>query len=98
MLNTETSFEYYHLLRLSNGTILDIAAGKAGFLTEPSETGLASFPQDEEMSWPMKTALQSPRNDSAGAHDEYGQSLGLRQRGPDCVRRFTCLVLYPLIL
>jgi hypothetical protein len=44
MLNHETMFEYYHLLHLSNGTILDLPAGSTAFLTEPTPTTFSSEP------------------------------------------------------
>jgi hypothetical protein len=44
MLNHETMTEYYHLLHLSNGTILDLPAGSTAFLTEPTPTTFSSEP------------------------------------------------------
>lgn len=35
MLGSEEMFEYYHILHLANGTVLDRPAGRCGFLTEP---------------------------------------------------------------
>ena len=83
MLNTETMFEYYHLLTLSNGTVLDVPAGRAGFLTEPSPTSMS---KEVEMKWPVVVALDSPRrmNETKDENDRiFG--MGNYNQGPECV-------------
>ena len=84
MINTETMFEYYHLLTLSNGTILDIAAGRAGFLTEPSP--ISKSGDAKEMEWPAVISLESPRQNNTKV-DEDEDEYGMRRynQGPDCV-------------
>ena len=83
MLNTETMFEYYHLLTLSNGTILDVPAGRAGFLTEPSPTSMS---KEVEMKWPVVVPLDSPRKVNV-TKDEHDIIFGMggRNQGPECV-------------
>lgn len=83
MINTETMFEYYHLLTLNNGTILDIPAGRAGFLTEPQPTTLH---KDSGMEWPVVISLDSPRkkNESAEGDDDIW-GMGRHNQGPACV-------------
>jgi len=84
MLNTETMFEYYHLLTLSNGTILDVPAGRAGFLTEPHPIATEG---NLEMEWPAVIHFDSPRKnytEGDGDDDEdYGRSR--HDQGPKCV-------------
>jgi hypothetical protein len=83
MLNTETMFEYYHLLTLANGTVLDVPAGRAGFLTEPSPTSLS---KEIEMQWPVVVPLDSPRkvNETSDENDSiFG--MGRYNQGPECV-------------
>jgi hypothetical protein len=84
MLNTETMFEYYHLLTLSNGTVLDIPAGRAGFLTEPQHTSMDS---EKEMEWPAVVVMDSPKklNETLNEDDEDYHRRRYEQ-GPDCVR------------
>ena len=83
MLNTETMFEYYHLLTLSNGTVLDVPAGRAGFLTEPSPISMS---KEVEMKWPVVVSLDSPRkvNETKDENDRiFG--MGNYNQGPECV-------------
>ena len=83
MLNTETMFEYYHLLTLSNGTVLDVPAGRAGFLTEPSPISMS---KEVAMKWPVVVPLDSPRkvNETKDEKDIiFG--MGNYNQGPECV-------------
>jgi len=83
MLNTETMFEYYHLLTLSNGTVLDVPAGRAGFLTEPSPISMS---KEVEPKWPVVVPLDSPRkvNETKDKNDIiFG--MGNYNQGPECV-------------
>ena len=85
MLNTETMFEYYHLLTLSNGTVLDVPAGRAGFLTEPSPISMS---KEVETKWPVVVSLDSPRrmNETKDENDRiFG--MGNYNQGPECVSR-----------
>lgn len=89
MLNTENMFEYYHLLTLSNGTTLNIPAGRAGFLTEPFPV-VRNSKGAEEMEWPAIVQLASPRGDDAKPETEIDELDLLMGRddfdkGPDCV-------------
>lgn len=43
MLGNEEMFEYYHILHLANGTVLDQPAGRSGFLTEPEPFASSSI-------------------------------------------------------
>ncbi|WVQ97749.1 hypothetical protein IAU59_004863 [Kwoniella sp. CBS 9459] len=62
MINTETLLEYYHLVHLKNGTTLDIPAGTAGFLPDPTPWKAGGAPiQAEKTGWPAMVELQSPR-------------------------------------
>jgi hypothetical protein len=72
MLNHETMFEYYHLLTLSNGTILDLAAGRTAFLTEPlaSETEAATI-GDEPTMTPEEIEAQQDKEDPLRLNVEY---------------------------
>jgi len=83
MLNTETMFEYYHLLTLSNGTVLDVPAGRAGFLTEPSPISMS---KEVEMKWPVVVPLDSPRKVNV-TKDENDNIFGMGNynQGPECV-------------
>ena len=95
MLNTETMYEYYHLLTLSNGTVLDVPAGRAGFLTEPSPTSMS---KEVEMKWPVVVALDSPRkaNETKDENDRiFG--MGNYNQGPECVSLFARCTMIELI-
>jgi hypothetical protein len=60
MLNHENMFEYYHLLHLSNGTILDLAAGPTAFLTEPSPTIFGSSGIQSAEEWKAEQEKNDP--------------------------------------
>ena len=86
MLNTENMFEYYHLLTLHNGSVLNIPAGRSGFLTEPypisgESTGI------KEMEWPAVISLDSPRGDDAREDDVWDPFMDRDHynKGPECV-------------
>jgi hypothetical protein len=78
-------FEYYHLLTLNNGTILDIPAGRAGFLTEPYP--ISSAKEMKDMAWPVDVRFDSPRKPEGAQSDgdEYDYGMGRYNQGPECV-------------
>jgi hypothetical protein len=87
MLNTENMFEYYHLLTLQNGTVINIPAGRSGFLTEPHPISRESG-GIEEMGWPFVVPLESPRGDDVKEEgDEWSRAMGGHEynKGPECV-------------
>jgi hypothetical protein len=81
LLNAETLFEYYLNVTLSNGTIMDIPAGRAGFV--PCMTDLAGG------EWPRKVVLSNPRVNSSDEVDGKApeMSMSWEPKVPDCVRR-----------
>jgi hypothetical protein len=86
MLNTENMFEYYHLLTLQNGTILDIPAGRSGFLPEPYPISPQSI-EMEEMEWPAVISLDSPKGNDARQDDVLDHLTGrdAHNKRPECV-------------
>ena len=80
MLNTETLFEYYHLVHLKNGTVLDIPAGRSAFLPV--------FIHDPAAASKDSTVrLHSPRREPESPEEDNG--LGIircRPSAPPCVR------------
>jgi hypothetical protein len=85
MLNTETMFEYYHLIHLKNGTTIDIPAGRAGFLPHPTPV-TPSWRTCElcAKEWPRSTELDSPRLDEEQLDKEMGRGM-YGPRAPKCV-------------
>jgi len=81
LLNAETLFEFYLNVTLSNGTMLDIPAGRAGFIPR-----MMDLPDGE---WPREVVLSNPRvNSSDGVDGKVPEmSLSWESRVPDCVRR-----------
>lgn len=81
-------FEYYHLLTLANGTIIDVPAGRAGFLTEPSPISMS---KEVEMKWPVIVPLDSPRKVNE-TKDEIDNIFGMGNynQGPACVSLTAC--------
>ncbi|WWC67721.1 uncharacterized protein I206_101633 [Kwoniella pini CBS 10737] len=87
MLNSETLMEYYHSLTLKNGTILDIPAGRTGFLpvVEPDRITHTNPKQD---AWPVEVNLSSPRlplgsEDKVDRHDTPWANP-YNSDGPEC--------------
>jgi hypothetical protein len=85
LLNSETLFEYYLNVTLSNGTVLDIPAGRAGFIPHPTE-----LPDRE---WPQEVVLSNPRINGSDEVDEKAPTTWMRRETtvPDCVRHYDIL-------
>ena len=81
MLSTETLFEYYHLITLSNVTVLDIPAGRSGFLPAAHPTTYAQQELDQPDQpdqpvaasvWPKMGSLNSPHvKPGEGEDDDF---------------------------
>ena len=80
MFATETQFEHYHNLTLSDGTVRIIPAGKIGFLPAPP----AASPNGE-LPWPRSTSLESPHNYTAKVDDPNDGLVRHRPKPPACV-------------
>ena len=68
-------------MTLSNGTIMDIPAGRAGFVPRMTE-----LPNRE---WPRKMVLSNPRMNGSDEVDNIPPGLWIspEPKVPDCVRR-----------
>nr|XP_031857950.1 uncharacterized protein CI109_006662 [Kwoniella shandongensis]KAA5525022.1 hypothetical protein CI109_006662 [Kwoniella shandongensis] len=86
-LNTETQMEYFHLLYLANGTILDIPAGKAAFLPAPSPIAPASDATEGSLNsptWPVVLDLDSQYEKAENDTDNADEPWRFQPRRPDC--------------
>ncbi|ORY28977.1 hypothetical protein BCR39DRAFT_588501 [Naematelia encephala] len=81
ILNAETLFEYYHLVTLANGTVLDVPAGRSGFL--PSSRKL---PIEDRAygAWPSEMSFTSPRNATSKASDNPRDWMEFGRNAPAC--------------
>jgi len=82
MIRAETMSEYYHLLLLSNGSSIDIPAGRTGFLSAPQAVSISNL--GIQSSIPQTAKLVSPRQ------GELNQNLRSMHsdrdpRYPECV-------------
>jgi hypothetical protein len=75
--------EYYLLVSLVNGTVVDVPAGRAGFLPAPEPTSAEPQEAEPEAAWPKRIVFQPPPADQHMT-GPYHSPI------PDCVRRHTC--------
>ncbi|WWD00315.1 hypothetical protein V866_007226 [Kwoniella sp. B9012] len=79
LLNTETLMEYYHLIHLSNGTTLDIPAGRTGFIphikSRSKEYG--------DNYWSTDIDLDTNRIQTGEEPDDLDRMFGRGRYGPN---------------
>ncbi|KIR78795.1 hypothetical protein I306_04157 [Cryptococcus gattii EJB2] len=86
-INTETQIEYYHLLHLANGTVLDSPAGRSGFLPRPYPIApSASRAPEESVATPLvaQIKLDSPRIVANETDDDDSQWMRPGRAVPLC--------------
>ncbi|KIR52842.1 hypothetical protein I315_04705 [Cryptococcus gattii Ru294] len=86
-INTETQMEYYHLLHLANGTVLDSPAGRSGFLPRPYPIApSASRAPEESVATPLvaQIKLDSPRIVANETDDDDSQWMRPGRAVPLC--------------
>ncbi|KAE8542879.1 hypothetical protein D1P53_000942 [Cryptococcus gattii VGV] len=86
-INTETQMEYYHLLHLANGTVLDSPAGRSGFLPRPYPIAPSGSRAPEEgVATPLAAQLKldSPRAIANETDDDDSQWMRPGRAVPLC--------------
>ncbi|KIR59102.1 hypothetical protein I314_05086 [Cryptococcus bacillisporus CA1873] len=86
-INTETQMEYYHLLHLANGTVLDSPAGRSGFLPRPYPIAPSASRASEEgvaTSLAAQIKLDSPRIVANETDDDDSQWMRPGRAVPLC--------------
>ena len=89
ILTTETLSEFYHLLTLSNGTVLDLPSGNIGILPGRSAVKpTADVKQSEigEISWPQTVHFEPTLRHTSGG-EKIDPQFGYVAVAPSCVRR-----------
>ena len=89
MLVTETLSEFYHLIALSNGTILDIPSGKIGILPSRESIKPSASIRDSpigDITWPQ-TIDFAPTNRNSSKPEASGDGFdhGHERAAPTCV-------------
>jgi hypothetical protein len=90
MLQTESLAEYYHLVHLVNGSVLDIPSGRSGFLPapEPLSHDMAIF--QPASTWPQTIQLSNDRSDGISLAKLKRVGMG----PPACVSRVKAQGVY----
>ncbi|OCF59071.1 hypothetical protein L486_03570 [Kwoniella mangroviensis CBS 10435] len=79
LLNTETLMEYYHLIHLSNGTTLDIPAGRTGFIPRIK----SSSEKDRDGHFSTDIDLDTNRIQTGEEQDDLAWMFGRGRYGPN---------------
>ena len=90
MLNTESISEFYHQIHLANGTILDIPAGRSGFIPVAQPTGYAdAFDLGNDaatlLQWPRIVDIVPTRGEQTDAEEEERYYPDFGRTAPACV-------------